>query len=663
VTISTQELVAINLRYDAGNAALHTRAVGQLVAKTLFAAGKKVSKGVRDIQAEAGNLLGTKALREDVVKTALEHLRKLGLATESSSGNRWLLTDDGFDEVARDVSKAADRRTIVLHRHFPNRLDATRLSEWFDDASVEFFRLFGNEWAAALTRARARQRITRETLVNVLQNAVNKHGFTAEREPLFDGFHSFVNSTAPEDVEHIWSLGQAMLAAQLVAANISADPVTARDFEGCLFLIDTNALVVAVLEAHRLAGHVEELGRTLEQVGARVGVIAATRTEYENLISKKRDVGIRAVHAHKRSVLEESGDEFLETAIVRGSHDEEDFERFYDEIRGVPDKLSDNVAIENVAGDAIDELSERGSKDEQLITQIRAAAKRKTRNAAIHDSILTTVVEGMRTGGEKVAVVTLDYGMYEFSLKRIGPKELPTWLTLDGLIQILAVDNSGPARDPTEFAPLMASIIRHHVEPALNTYTAEDLAMLVDIEERAADLPDEDVKALASSLARARYAGKDANDPEIQLVLKRAFQTGRLKVSAALDQVASEKKVVERELSLERMRKKAIVSDVVALRAGNIKRDARLWLARQIASGVAVVVALLLGGWLLAYMFDASYASNFVQIFLTFVAFAVGVVVWLRMSVWPEYKGRLENAEAAALDEERNRTFDESLEG
>lgn len=413
MTENLRELVAVNLRYDPGAAALRTRAISQIVLKTMFAAGKKVSMPVGDIRKSAGKALDIKALREDSVLEALEHLDGIGLATESSKG-RWLLTDHGFAEVASDVDRAASRVAGVLDRHFPARLDCDKLREWFGDACVEFYRLFGSEWAAALARKRSPARVTRDSLANVLSSTVQKHKLDDEREVLFDGFHSFITSTAPEDNEHSWTLGQAMLAAQLVAANIGIDPLSSTDLRDCLLLLDTNALIVTVLEAHRLAAHLEELGQSLAKIGVQVGVIPATRAEYEALIRHKREVGIVAASKYSPVVLKDSSDQFLQTALGRHCARIEDFERFFDEIRVVPNELADNVQIRDISDDLVRQLSERGAKDERLVREIseawasRRRRRKKSPAAAIHDAVLTTVVEGLRSRGRKAAIVTLD---------------------------------------------------------------------------------------------------------------------------------------------------------------------------------------------------------------------------------------------------------------
>lgn len=238
--------------------------------------------------------------------------------------------------------------------------------------------------------------------------------------------------------------------------------------------------------------------------------------------------------------------------------------------------------------------------------------------------------------------------MYEHSLGRLGPSELPAWLTLDGLIQILAVDNAGPASDPTEFAPLMASIIRKQVAPALSTYTSEDLAILVDIEERAKELPPETVKSLAADLARARYSGRLPSDPEVQLAIKRAFQGGRLKEADRAEQLSSAKNVVETELSLERRRSGALGNEVVTLRAENIRRAAKSRLTRQIALAVTIPILVVLIGALAAETVDPERSTSFWEIFIGFLIVAGGPLVWLRMKAFPAYRAAMDSAERVA---------------
>ena len=120
---------------------------------------------------------------------------------------------------------------------------------------------YGVQWAATFARKAARQSVSSDALATLLESANHRHGLNREAAALEAGFRAFLNSDEPEDVELSWSLGQALFATQLVAANIGpGNPITAREFNNSLFIADTNVLMVAALEGHRLAPHLSGLG-------------------------------------------------------------------------------------------------------------------------------------------------------------------------------------------------------------------------------------------------------------------------------------------------------------------------------------------------------------------------------------------------------------------
>src|SRR5260370_3147499 len=126
---SLQDLVAINLRYDAGAEALHVRAVAQLVAKVLFAGGKGVSRTAKDLSKEGASVLSVRKIAMAIVETALAFLPTRGLAREYKG--RWQLTDNSHVAIESDVLRAEKRLAGVLDRHFPRRIDQLKLRSWF----------------------------------------------------------------------------------------------------------------------------------------------------------------------------------------------------------------------------------------------------------------------------------------------------------------------------------------------------------------------------------------------------------------------------------------------------------------------------------------------------------------------------------------------------
>jgi len=650
-----EDLVAINLRYDASSGQLNVRALAQLVAKLLFAGGQAVSQSPEQLGKAAGKVLQVHRIAPSTIKTALGFLRDNGLARESSS--RWLLTDFGHRTIQADVSRAVVRLEGVLARHFPDRLDRSALGEWFRNACVAFYGMYGTQWAAALGKQAPPKPVARGDVRTLLEEATRRAGWQSERQVLSEGFYAFLNSQHTEDAEHQWSLGQALLASRLVAANIGPDPITAADFRDSTLLLDTNALIVAALEAPRLAA----LGTALASLGVQLGYIEETREEYGRVVDHKRTSVLALIDSIDLKVLRDSRDDFIGKAVERYCTSASDFAQFFDALLDPPTALPDGSAIRLLSDDAVRAFAQAGVADDKLKQGIatiwRALRNREKGGRAVeHDAALTAVAEGLRGTGQPCVVLTLDLTMQENALRRAGPQDLPAWVSIDALIQVLAVDGSGPGVDPAKFAPLMASIIRHQCEPSLNTYDAEDLGIILDVEQRCAALPEDEVRSIATMVARERLAGKRRDDPELQLKVRRAFQRGHVDENVALQRRVEDstleirrrdKRIVE-----EACKKQAVRTAFVASHSRELRRVAtRGLLLRLFGASIGAVVLGTLGLLLAREIVETGFGVDFISVAALALTPAFGLVGWFFKKVVPRWRLSHASAETKAEEE------------
>lgn len=653
---SLKDLIAINLQYDAGTEALSVRAIGQLLAKLLFARGRLVSARPNELAKEAAKVLRIAKISHDQVGAGLAFLRdRLGFAKESRGA--WLLTDTGYSAIETDVRAAEVRVRGVLGRHFPPKVRPTALARWFNDACVAFYSLYGSQWAAALGGSPAPARPTTDALRGLLKQTISSHGLAAEAADLEHGFNCFLFSQEPEDVAHHWSLSQALLAARIVAANLGPDPVTARELRGTVLLLDTNMLLVTTLEGHRHSTALEDLGNVLLGMGVTLAYIEDTRAEYTRVVSAVRTNLLRAVESYPMSVLEDSTDDFARTALDRGCKSRDDFEVFCDGLLDPPTMLGDKVPISLRNDDQTLSLAERGRTDQQLTTDIVANWKRlrprskKSQQAAEHDAALTTVTEGLARLGVKCAVLTLDRTMHDHAMRRAGIKGLPQWISLDALIQILAVYNTGPDFDPADFAPLFAEIIRHQCEPILNSYTVQDLAMMLDVDDRCADLNADEAKAIAIKVARERLQGKDRRDPELALLIRRGFQSGKFKLADELVVRKADLRTRDDELVRARQRGGTALALAVSQRTNELRRHSHRSLAM---AALLALVGSAAGTWvsmMISRKVASSNTAEYVGLLVGLLGLFAPALWWFFTSAIPKWRESIAFAPETARQE------------
>jgi hypothetical protein len=404
-----------------------------------------------------------------------------------------------------------------------------------------------------------------------------------------------------------------------------------------------------------------QLEIALRAVNVTLGRIDDTRDEYTRAVSARRDRTVALVGEYSLGVLRDSGDPFILTALDRHCTGVDDFERFFDEIIDPPSQLPHGTPIEAIQNADVDALANKGRADAALKAEIgnvwaRLRNRKKGRLAAEHDAALTAVAEGLVAMKQKCAVLTLDRTMHEHALQRAGGSAAPLWISLDVLIQVLAADASGPDIDPAAFAPLMASIIRHQCEPVLTTYNTEDLGLLLDIEERCAALPEESVMRIASIVSRARLSGKPRSDPELQLQVKRAFQSSKLDENAELrqkvNQISADIRTRNTQIANEIARGGRTRQALVEARTRELRREANLrafWrLIRTILLGCAGgALAYFATRWLLP---AGDLASN-VSMLITLGTPAAAVMAQIWRSIYPDWRAARLSAELQAMRE------------
>jgi hypothetical protein len=360
-------------------------------------------------------------------------------------------------------------------------------------------------------------------------------------------------------------------------------------------------------------------------------------------------------------VLRNSGDPFIQTALDRNCRTETDFSEFFEGLLDPPTSLPGGTAIEAAQEPEINELADRGRLDNKLKEEIevvwaRLRGRKKSRRATEHDAALTAVAEGLNASKRKCAVLTLDRTMHEHALNRAGQNAPPLWLSLDALIQVLAADSAGPGVDPTAYAPLMSSIIRHQCEPVLNTYTTEDLGIVLDIEERCAALPEQSVQRIANIVARARLSGRQRTDPELQLQVRRAFQSDRVDEQVALrdrlQQGDAAIRTRDAQLAHEASLRRKARSAFIATRSRELRRAAAWTAVVRIALSAVLGSALAFGALRAThYLLPTGSAAELVAMFLSLAAPAFSVFGYIWRSVLPAWRLAKNSAETVAAEE------------
>jgi phage anti-repressor protein len=281
---------------------------------------------------------------------------------------------------------------------------------------------------------------------------------------------------------------------------------------------------------------------TLESVFSSLNIkpkyFPITRNEFTRSIEFKKNSIMRVVENYSGEVISEINDPFLETAIKRGCVEEEDFIRFFDGLLDVPKYFSSQLELSNELTKDVEDAIEKGFSNEALKAEINEAYKRKRnrdkrKNAILHDAGLLSGVAYMRSNDEKCFILSRDHILNEVALGISVRDDAPIAISLDTLINLLAIDNGGTGIDAMNYAPLFANIVKLELVPEKQTFKVEDLAWLLDIQNQISDLPKEEIIDLAKQIHNSQRNG--VKDEEISLEINRSFQKAKLTIVNDLD--------------------------------------------------------------------------------------------------------------------------------
>lgn len=556
-----KKLITVNLRYGEVSVPLRARAFGQLIEKALF-----LSKGglsFNEIKDSLAVMVGVPTVAQRTMEDAIKFLSNDSRTIKRTKEGKWQLKGTRYKEIGQEIERAENRRDQLLKRHFPSAIPEEQLKAWFEDACIAFFIEYGNLVVSLLSRGQASElRRISFSLDEVLKSVIDNYKLKDYEKQLISGFEGFIKSTNRQDQEELMNIVQAMIASRFVASDIGGDPLVLDEFRDATILLDTNVLFAANLEKHKIAKSLEALSKALQAIEVKLKFVYPTKEEYENTVAYQRGQIITAVENFSRDVLEGADDLFVKTALSRGCVTKEDFERFFQEISSPPQELYSGSPITLIDTQGIESVAKEGMKDTKLKAEIRVAVsptrryRPKGENTVNHDAALVYIVERAREKGQNVWVLTLDIGMQGLSGERAGEHGLPLWISVEALLQVLAVDTQGTNIDPTDFAPLLGRILTTEYIPSPDTYTIEDLCLLVEREGRITDLPDEKIKEVASKVRKTILQGKRRNDPELALLIQREFQGFRLeheeelrKTKEEADKERKSREIVERTLS------------------------------------------------------------------------------------------------------------------
>lgn len=563
MTPTSDQLTAINLRYGTTSKSLKTLSFANLIAKAISVSGRPLDN--KEIGQKVAEILEIRSIDQNLVLDGLEELEQKRDIYKTKKG-KWNLNKNAQEKIYNGTIDITNLINGVITRHFPQSIDQEILTSWFNMATIDFFGHNGEECVKSVClNSSGNPKI--KTTDELLKKSIEKFKLTKYSGALINGFQAFLASSNKEDQKALMHFIFAMFSAKLITSDVGADPITLKSLRDSTFIIDTNFIFPLQLEAHRYFDSFSSLGKALKEINAKIVYINETKEEHSRVLNGKKGSILKLVKDYPLEVTINAEDPFIATAKKRACIELCHFETFFTELQNLPKDIPDGPELNLLDNKDIEKIIEKAKKDQKLKTKIQEwrlklrpywDKRPKTESALNHDASIIYVQED-ESKNSKVYVLTLDRSLQVCATERAGNHSMPPVIYLEGLIQVLAINNGGPNIDVTNYAPFLSSIILKRCAPPEDTYTLEDLHWLYSIQKNVAKFEPEKIKQIALEIARARLAGKKVDDKNLRRIIDRFYQEEIKEVGKVVQD--AELKVTQVKAEIEQERNLRKISD------------------------------------------------------------------------------------------------------
>ncbi|MFZ3090749.1 MAG: hypothetical protein WA240_09025 [Nitrospirota bacterium] len=621
-------LQTMYLRVDSSSKSLTKRALAQLILKIIYSLDSFPTKD--EIVKELSGILET-TVSNNKIADAFKLLLNENKISESRG--RYSIDQNKKNKIETAYNEFLNRQNRIIDKFFNDVSSKLNfVLQWFEDVTIEFFKEYSSEWISDLClttsgAVKGKHQGIQAILHKVTNN--NKDLVEKDKDWLKKQYFEFIQSNDTDVAAILWDYGTSCFSSSLITANTSADPISVDEFKDSKCILDTNILMYLDLEGSNLKESFKSMENIFIDLNITPVYFFITRDEFVNSMGYKKDTVLRVVENYPEDVIAKTNDPFIKTALQRRCITREDYERFFEQLMDIPKYLSELLEIEQYDSVELDAAIEKGQKDAELKERIKEIYKSKRhrdkrKNPLKHDAGLISGAEFLRKK-EKCFILSRDISINEVALEKPLRKEMPIAIGLYTLINVLAIDNGGTDVDPTNYAPLFASIIKLALIPEHDVFIVADLSRMLDVQSQIADLPSDKIIDIAKELHHNQVIG--VPEEEISLQLTRRFQSAKLELQSDLDK--SRKQIFFEKTEKEKFIKR---SDKATQRlheqyAGELrdKYDGIRLKNRILIFGVFPLITIVITGVIIYFKSD-SQSSIWVE---QFTGLGINIIAWL----------------------------------
>lgn len=563
---------SLYVKTDLTATSLSTGALGQVVLKLLYDSDAPL--GTKELSKRASGVAGC-TIGETRITASLLALESAG--SLHHRGANYELRTTKREEIRCNLEARQSRINLIYSKYFANpHYDQVQIEKWQNDVLVEFFTKYATIWINEATGKSSGDHSFRADKSIVVNGRIfDRHFIKTEHcEALTIGMMDFLASKEPPESAVMWDYASSAFAAKLIASRVFSDKSVSDLLGRSLAILDTNILMGLDLEKDGFSDLYERLALCLKQINVRTGCFVITKNEYKRVIEVKIAEVDRAFRKFSRAVLEETDDVFIQTALHRGCSTTDDLQTFYSTLRTPPDVFGDHLPVEVIDNRELSDSIVSGEMDDKLKSQLNEIYKSRHRQqdkrvaSLSHDAGMVTGVRVLRSS-ERTWILTRDgsLGAYSKAFPELG--DYPLSISLETLINLLAVNDAGTNGNSTDFGRIFSAFSNHRVFPGA-VMQVEDLTRLIDVEAQFAELPADEIDIMARKVNKLRFDG--ASDGDVAIEISRTFQRYKKRFETQLEEQQRATSITNTLLEGETIRSKRLADSLRSDLARKFKR-------------------------------------------------------------------------------------------
>jgi len=371
--------------------------------------------------------------------------------------------------------------------------------------------------------------------------------------------HQLFSENAPDYNQFKWQLGQNYYVAKTLGLDPAGRLLSNEVFKDATLFLDTNVMLDALEPEARHYGTFQALTKGCSDLDITLAACQVSIDELRKVVSFEREL-IEKLNGKIPDTTAKKVSGVLYPVYVKKMAEgtQCDFDELFSVFSEPSEMLKSFYGVE--VQDSrwfIEILSDADFQNRVDVVQKAYSRpwRGKTRNAAIHDTLLLEWVEAERlTRNNKAWIVTLDYSLPSFHTE-IGGTKTSLAITLDALIHWLSPISMG---DEDKFADIFSEAIRHQVLPNEVLFDIRDFLVFAEMEWASKELPAEDIEQCIRYV-KAKAPNLNPTDPkdreEISREIHKFFADPGRKFKAEISK--SEEIIAQQENEIVAERKKS----------------------------------------------------------------------------------------------------------